>query len=97
MVDPALQPLKLPDARKLARDIMETGEVGFSGHALEEMAKDDLQTADCLNLLRAGVFNPPDFIKGEWRYPVTTQRICMVVAFISATQLRIVTAWRIKR
>jgi len=97
MIDPALEPLKPPDARKLAREIMENGRVAFSGHAKVEMAKDDLQTADCLNLLRAGVFNPPDYVNGQWRYQVNTQRICIVVAFSSRTEVRIVTAWRIGR
>lgn len=52
MVDPALQPLKLPEAKQLAREIMENGNVSFSGHAIDEMANDDLHTTDCLNLLR---------------------------------------------
>lgn len=97
MAHPALEPLKPPDAKKLAREIVETGVVEVSGHAQEEMANDELQTTDCLNLLRAGVFNPPEHINGEWRYRVTTPRICVVIAFTSETRLRVVTAWRIKR
>jgi hypothetical protein len=97
MADPALKPLKPPDARKLAREIVENGTVEFSGHAREEMAKDELETTDCLNLLRAGVCQPPEFINGEWRYRITTQRICVVMVFASATRLRVVTAWRIKQ
>ena len=96
MVDPALQPLKLPEAKQLAREIMENGNVSFSGHAIDEMANDDLHTTDCLNLLQAGVFNPPEFTNREWRYRVTTSRICIVVVFCSRTELRVVTAWRIK-
>lgn len=97
MPHPALEPLKPPDAKALAREIVENGVVEVSRHAIEEMAEDDLQTADCLNLLRAGVYEPPDFANGEWRYRVHTSRICIVVAFASETRLRVVTAWRIKR
>jgi hypothetical protein len=96
ITDPALEPLKPPDAKKLAREIWENGNVDISGHASVAMADDDLQTTDCLNLVRAGVFNPPDLVNGEWRYQVTTARICIVVVFASETELRIVTAWRIK-
>lgn len=96
MGDPALEPLKPPDAKKLAREIVETGTVEFSGHATEETAKDELQTTDCLNLIRAGVYQPAEHINGEWRYRVETTRICVVVAFASSTRLRVVTAWRKK-
>lgn len=96
MADPALEPLKPPEAKKLAREIVMSGIVGFSIHAKEEMAKDDLQTTDCLNLLRAGVFGPAEYTNREWRYRVETPRICIVVAFTSERELRIVTAWRIK-
>lgn len=96
MTDPALEPLKSPEARKLAREIVMSGSVGFSIHTMEEMANDDLQSTDCLNLLRAGVFGPAEHINREWRYRVETPRICIVVAFSSVKELRIVTAWRIK-
>lgn len=97
MAQPALEPFKPPEAKKLVRDIVENGVLVFSGHAQEEMAKDELQAADCLNLLRGGVYHPPEFINGEWRYRVTTQRICVVFAFASQTRMRVVTVWRIKQ
>jgi len=65
MTDPALEPLKPPDAKKLAREIWGNGNVDISGHASVAMADDDLQTTNCLNLVRAGVFNPPDLVNGE--------------------------------
>ncbi len=97
MANPVLEPLKPPDAKKLARDIVEHGDVDISGHAVEEMTNDELETSDCLNLLRAGVCEPPELIHGEWRYRILTARICIVIAFVSPTRLRLVTAWRIKR
>jgi hypothetical protein len=95
VTDPALEPLKPAGAKKLAREIVENGVVTVSSHAREEMANDDLGMADCLNLLRAGVFEPAEFINGQWRYRITTPRICVVIAFTSSTRLRVVTAWRI--
>lgn len=94
MPDPALEPLKPPDAKRLAREIMDGGEVEFSGHAMEEMRKDKLESTDCTNLIRAGVFMPAEHINGEWRYRIQTPRMCVVIAFESEKRLRVVTAWR---
>ena len=96
MADPVLGPLKPLDAKKLAREIVNNGTVEFGSHALEEMTKDGLQTTDCLNLLRAGIYESPEYTNGEWRYRVRTQRICVVVTFASETRLRVITAWRNK-
>ena len=82
------------EAKRLAREIVENGTVAFSGHAREEMAKDGLETTDCLNLIRAGVYEPAEHINGEWRYRCRTARICVVIAFPSTTRLRVITAWR---
>lgn len=93
-IDPVIRPLTPPAAKALARDISENGIVEFSAHAREEMGKDRLDAVDCLNLVRAGVFQPPELEKGEWRYRVSTARMCIVVAFRSTDRLRVVTAWR---
>lgn len=61
MSDPALVPLKPPEAKEL------------------------------------GVFGPAEYTNREWRYTVETPRMCIVVAFTSESELRIVTAWRTKR
>ena len=90
-------PLKPDAARKLARQIVEHGTVEFSSHAIEEMQKDDLESTDCINLLRGGVFEPPELIHGELRYRVSTQRMCFVVMFRSNERLRVVTGWRNRR
>ena len=84
-----------PDAaRKLARNIVEHGVVTISPHAQEEMKNDDLITADCLNLLRAGTWQPPELTNNELRYRVQTKRMCFVVVFQSPHRLRVVTGWR---
>ncbi len=95
--DPALAPLKPPDAKALARDIAENGTVEYSGHSLVEMKKDELETTDCLNLIRAGVYQPPELEKGELRYRISTPRMCIVIVFLSETRLRVITAWRNER
>ena len=91
-----VEPLKTRDAQRLIREIVRDGNVAFNGHALEEMAKDDLCTTDVVNLLRGGVVEPAELENGSWRHRVRTARICAVVAFRSASELRVVTAWRMK-
>jgi hypothetical protein len=91
------EPLDPTRARHLIRNIIAAGEVRFSGHALKEMAKDDLTTVDCTNVLRGGVVEPPEWEHGTWRYRVRTNRIYVVVAFRSETQLVVVTAWRLQQ
>lgn len=97
MLDPVLKQLSPVQAKNLARAIVDNGAVDFSGHALEEMRKDELETTDCLNVLRGGVYESAEFTKGEWRYRVITRYMCFVITFNSETKLRVVTGWRIKQ
>ena len=76
------------------RSIVANGDVEFSGHAIEEMAADHMETTDCINVLRGGVVYPGELEKGTYRYRVETPRMAVVVAFRSTTKLRVVTAWR---
>lgn len=92
--DPSLEPINPQKAKQLFGRIVANGTVVFSRHAQDEMAKDDLQTTDCLNMLRAGLVESPEYIKGQWRYRVGTQRMTFVVTFVSKTRLLVVTAWR---
>lgn len=91
------EPLGVPQAKKLIQHILRTGSVAFSSHALEEMRNDDLTTQDCVNILRAGVLDPPEYTKGTWRYRLRGGGICVVAAFRSERELVVVTAWRIRR
>ena len=88
------EPFDPPAAKKRIRAILETGDLLASGHALDEMAKDDLTMIDCTNVLRGGWVEPAELERGSWRYRVRTSRICVVVAFRSESRLVIVTAWR---
>lgn len=91
------QPLKPMKAKALIRAILEEGGVRWGDHALKELVKDNLETGDAINVLRAGVVREPEWENGEWRYRVETPRISVVVAFRTETVLRVVTAWRNKR
>jgi hypothetical protein len=92
------EPLFRDDATALVHAIARDGNVAWSGHALTEMSNDGLSTPDCLSVLRAGaVREPAELERGTWRYRVHTNRLCVVVAFRSQTELVVVTTWRKKR
>lgn len=91
------EPLEPERARRLIRGILEKGSVSFSGHSERALADDDLSTVDAVNVLRAGVVEPPELEKGCWRYRIRTQRIVVVIVFRSASEIVVVTAWREKR
>lgn len=90
------EPLKPADAKGRIRSILSEGETRFSRHAIEEMAEDDLEPLDCVNVLRGGVVQAGEMnLKdGSWRYRVQTRSVTVVVAFRSERELVIVTAWR---
>ena len=88
------QPLDCPTAKRLMRKALDDGVVAFTKHAEEELTEDDLTMVDCVNVLRAGIVEPPEMQNGSWRYRVTTSRICVVVVFRSETKIVVVTAWR---
>jgi hypothetical protein len=91
------EPLDPVRAKRLIRQIVETGEMTFSRHAEEELLKDRLTMADVVHVLRAGVVEPAEWINGQWRYRMRTQKLYVVVRFRSETALRVITAWRIGR
>lgn len=89
------EPFSRNEAKKLILTILKDGDVVFSRHAKEELDKDDLTTVDAVNVLRAGkITEPPEFERDTWRYRVHTERMVVVVSFVSESKLRIVTAWR---
>ena len=90
------EPLAPATARMLIRSILESGSVGFTKHAREEMANDSLTEIDVVNVLRGGTVEPAELERGTWRYRVRTPRMYVVVAFRSEKMLSVVTAWRIK-
>jgi hypothetical protein len=88
-------PLDNEAAKRLIVRIVRTdGQVRFSNHALAEMEKDSLTTADAANVLRGGIVEFCEEIHRTWRYRVKTSRMVFVVAFRSEQALTVVTAWR---
>lgn len=83
-------------AKRLLGEIMEKGQLSFSKHAREEMAKDHMQATDVVNVLRAGWVESSEQERGTWRYRVKTQRMFVVVAFRGTNSATVVTAWRVK-
>lgn len=90
------EPFAPPAAKKRILAILASGSVAFSKHAEEELEKDGMNMVDASNILRGGVVEPGELERGSYRYRVRTPRMCVVVAFRSETELRVVTAWRIK-
>ena len=94
------EPVGAVEAKALIRSILQTGHTVWSRHALTEMAGDkhgEIIRADVVNVLRGGVIEPGEFERGSWRYRVHTNRIWVVVAFNSESELVVVTAWRVAR
>lgn len=60
------------------------------------MAERDLSEIDVKNVLRGGVVDPGEYENCRWTYQIRTQRMAVVVAFRSETELVVVTAWREK-
>jgi hypothetical protein len=90
------EPLDNAAAKRLIARVLPHGTVAFSGHAQQEMAKDALESTDCLSVLRGGWVEFSELENGTWRYRVRTQRLFVVVAFRSEDELVVVTAWRVK-
>jgi hypothetical protein len=88
------EPLSPAKAKPRIREILRTGTVRYSKHALDEMKNDELTTVDGDNVLGGGWVEPGELVDGTWRYRVRTSRICFVIAFRSEQELVVVTAWR---
>lgn len=84
-------------ARKLLSEVLAKGSVGFSKHASEELAKDNMTTVDAANVLRCGrITEEGEERNGTIRYRVRTDRMCVVFAFRSPLEGTVVSAWREK-
>lgn len=72
--------------------------ITLTRHAEEELAKDELTTVHAEKALRSGqILEEPELVNGTWRYRVHTAQLVVVVAFLSESRLRIITAWRKKK
>jgi len=91
-----IEPLETGAARRLIRNILDKGSVTFSSHALDEMEKDGLTKVDAAHVLRAGLVQFSENVHGTWRYRVAARKMTFVIAFLTESELKVVTAWRKK-
>lgn len=90
------EPLSPGRVKAIARACLAAGKVTFSRHAESEMLADGLAMTDCMNVIRGGRVMPGEYQAGSYRYEFQTQRISVVVAIRSLTEIRIITAWRVR-
>jgi len=79
--------------RGFARD----GIVVWSAHGLDRARAHGMTTVECYHTLRGGVSDPAELARGQWRYRVHWQRMCVVVVFRSELEAVVVDAWRKQR
>lgn len=92
------EPLSQAEARKLLSNILRSGLVRWSSHAIREMANDQISKALAVSILQFGrIWEPAEFENDSWRYRVHRESICIVVSFDSETQAVVVTTFRRKK
>jgi len=91
------EPLKPQEARKLVREILESGEQSlfYSGHARLEMDDDEISEAEIERALR-GLVEPAEWEGGQWRYRFHAGNVWVVVALLDGLKIIVITAWRKK-
>jgi hypothetical protein len=90
------EPLPASEAKRIILRALASGDVRFTSHALEEMAKDGITQLEALGVLRSGVVEPAELVKSTWRYRVRVRRAVVVAAFRSECAAVVITAWRIR-
>jgi hypothetical protein len=90
------EPLAPAKLKALLVAALADGELAFTQHAYEEMAKDNLSELDVRNVLRGGAARSGELVQGTYRYRIETARLAVVVAVRGATAVVVVTAWRSK-
>jgi len=89
-------PLRAIEARKLLRRILNSGVITYSQpHAIDMIKERKLSILDCENVMRAGAVQEAEWENGAWRHQVRTQKIVVVIEFLSEEEVLVVTAWRL--
>ncbi len=84
-------PLNAVAAKQLLKKILKIGVITYSQpHAVDRMRERSLSMVDCENVLRGGKIEPD----GITRFKVSTNKIVLVIEFISDEEVLVVTAWR---
>jgi hypothetical protein len=90
------QPFRATEARKLLRRILNNGVVTYAQpHAIDMIKDRKLSILDCENVIRAGAVQEAEWENGGWRHQVRTQKIVVVIEFLSEEEVLVVTAWRL--
>jgi hypothetical protein len=91
-----VEPLGTEEAKTLIRKILREGTFRFVQHAKDRAKERTLDTQDMVNVLRCGVVEEPEqnLEDGTYRYRVRTDRMTVVIAFRSPTELVVLTGWR---
>ena len=62
---------------------------------LPKLAKDDMDSQDAMNILRAGTWDAPEWEKGAWRYRVRTFKMTVIIEIdFENREFTVVTGWR---
>lgn len=91
------EPFDPHEAHRRFKRIIQTGTIVFTRHCHIELERDDRSTQDCINALRGGAVQQPEWEKGAWRYRVETGRVTVVVEFADEETVVVVSAWRTAR
>ena len=84
-----------PDvATELVHRVARDGTVAWSRRGLAHAQAEEMTTVECDHTLRSGVADPPELRRGQWRYRIHGQRMCVVVVFRSDVEAVVVDAWR---
>jgi hypothetical protein len=87
------------EAKRLFNQLRIDGRLSLilTTHAEVELRKDEMDTQDCLNVLRGGSWDSPEWENGAWRYRARTQRMTVIVEVdFECEEFCVVTAWRNK-
>lgn len=83
------------DAKKLLRRVCEVGKLELTNHAEEVLRKAKLDLLDCMNVLRGGSFEYPEWENGTWTHRASTSKMTVVVAIDEHfATFTITDAWR---
>jgi hypothetical protein len=92
------EPFGSREARKLIRSILVHGVLYLeSPHFKARLRKHRITIVDVSNVLRGGVVEEAELENGRWRYRVRTMRICVVIHFVLANEIFVVTSWRMNQ
>lgn len=83
------------DAKRLFKEHSATLSLVLTNHAEERLLQHDMALTDCMNVLRGGVWDPPEWENGSWRYRARTQKMTVIVEIDSENlEFTIITCWR---